>query len=157
MVLPYQRRFDRDVFFIADYDTSGVLKRFVESGHNVNEQSVELLHPNNLVVDNDQNYIVSGITESYGYDTISIFNSKIVANGWDAFSCKLNMGYCYADVMPVASAGQGVVRCPGDTVTIGLPGQAGNYYCWTSNPEGFSSLLPNRLLPQQKLQSTIYR
>lgn len=132
--------FHNSEYFIANYDTSGILKRITKSGQNAGGY----LRPNHLIIDNSNNYIISGLEENWngGTGSYTCFNSNFTTNKTDAFFNKINPDYCYSTVAPIADAGVAKVICSGDSTMIGTVAVSGNYYSW-SGPAGFSSVLPN--------------
>ncbi len=126
-------------FFIFKYDTAGVLKRVVKSGDNGGGE----ITPVNLIIDNSQNCIISGMANNWngGNSSFTAFASTIGTNGHDAFFTKLNPDFCYPTTAPVANAGIDISKCPGESVTIGTAALPKHGYFWTSQPAGFSSTL----------------
>lgn len=136
-------QFYSNEFFIAKYDTSGILRRVTKSGNNGGWLGP--LIPNNLIVDQANNFIVSGSGETWGQNNNSFpcFGNTLTTWGSDAFFTKLNPSYCYNFLPPVANAGPDKISCSGDTVTIGTAAINGNSYSWVSSPAGFTSTLAN--------------
>jgi photosystem II stability/assembly factor-like uncharacterized protein len=136
-------RFYLSEFFVANYDTSGILKRVVRSGQNVGGY----LFPNTLILDNYNNILMSGLTTNNngGNSTFNCFNSILSTNKIDGFFTKLSPSFCYSTNPPIANAGNDLVICQGDSVQIGSNTtniQTNSYY-WTSNPIGFISTQAN--------------
>ena len=130
-------------FFVARYDTSGVLKRIVKSGPNVGGHAV----PNKIIRDNNNNFIIGGMIDGYngGTGTYTVFNSAINTNNHDAFFTKLDPDFCYGSFQPTADAGPDRIKCPADTVMLGVSAGGDNFY-WTSSPAGFTSFLFNPIV-----------
>lgn len=130
-------------FFIARYDTAGVLKRMVKSGNNGGGETI----PVSLITDNNRNILVTGMTSNGngGNNSFTIFTSPVTTRGADAFYAKLNPDFCYPGIPPVANAGIDKSRCAGDTASIGVAA-SGDSYLWTSSPAGFNSTSANPMV-----------
>ena len=126
-------------FFIAKYDTSGILKRITKSGSN--DAWYGTVIPNNLVIDHNNNFITSGIADnpSSGDNSFPCFTSTLNTLGADGFYSKINPAYCYADTPPMADAGADITTCGGDSSVIGTDSVSGNSYSWISKPAGFTA------------------
>jgi hypothetical protein len=131
-------------FFIAHYDTSGMLKKLGRSGQNIGGHLV----PNKVVVDSNGNFIVSGLADNNngGNSSFTAYSNVLNTNKIDGFFIKVNPDFCFSPVSPVANAGVDKVRCSGDTVSLGGTSIAGAYYNWSSYPAGFSSTSSNPLV-----------
>lgn len=130
-------------FFVARYDTSGILKQVAKSGYVPGW--VGSLIPNNLIIDHNQNFIISGTGEKWngGNSFFTCFTSTVTTSGTDGFFSKISPAYCYNIIMPVADAGPDRTKCAGDTTTIGSAAVTGNSYAWASSPAGFTSAVAN--------------
>jgi len=132
-------------FFIAHYDTSGLLNRVIKSGPNFNTYAT----PHALHMDSFNNFIIGCNLEPRGSTSMNLFSipvsipSSQPSARTGAF-IKLNPSYCYSSsAVPVADAGPDRMKCPGDTTRIGVPPTAGNTYYWYNNTSNFSSTLAN--------------
>jgi hypothetical protein len=131
----------KNEFFIAKYDTLGILKRLNRSGQNVYDR----LTIKNLIFDNYNNIIIQGINNSPtdSYYPISFFNQILQFNKTDLFFAKIDSNYCSQEIPLNADAGPDKSICNSQGVSIGVPAVFGNHYYWHSNPPGFESRVAN--------------
>ena len=129
-------------FFIAHYDTSGVLRRIAPSGQNTGGH----INPADIMVDSRGNFLIGGNTDVYngGTRNAGIFGLSLITPPWgDGFFAKLNAGFCTAGSMPTADAGPDKTLCAGDSVSVGAAPTSGYTYYWTSTPAGFTATTAN--------------
>ncbi|RPD41533.1 hypothetical protein [Chitinophaga barathri] len=128
-------------FFVARYDTAGVLKKISKSG-----RSMDLWHvPDHFLNAGENNFLFGGSVRMYYEGPTSMFNMP-VNNPGNVFM-KTNLDFCMDEQPPVADAGMDTAACPGTTVRIGTAQATPGYrYYWTSIPTGFVSREPNPLV-----------
>lgn len=85
-------------FFVAQYDTSGVLIRVAKSGANPGGH----VEPSNIISANNTDFIFAGNTDNYngGEGSFNIFNNRLkVAASMDNFIVKTNYDFCNASII----------------------------------------------------------
>jgi photosystem II stability/assembly factor-like uncharacterized protein len=127
-------------FFLAQYDTSGVLKKLNTSGRNNGGH----LSATRLAIDSKKQVLLGGITDPYngGNSSHQVFGSTIYPDRQDAFYAKLSPDLCTNAGTPLQpDAGRDTSICAGETVTLGRP-VAGITYSWNTVDGSFSSFSP---------------
>ncbi len=143
------REIDPMKLIVAEYTPEGNLKRVESSGSNpyVN------VEPYRMLGDGKGNMLFHLIYGSPGAprSTDTVYNSTMQPTGHSIL--KTNGDLCLEGGFPGASAGPDLSLCALDSVLIGLPGQAGNRYRWTSSLPGFASALSQ---PRVKAENAAY-
>ena len=128
------RTFKEWEFFIVKYDSSGVINRFTSSG----ESKYVSVQIRNLVIDNNNNFLVSAATWNSG-DSVRYFSIPVPTYKREGIFLKLNPDYCIGAALPVADAGEDHTLCKGDSLQIGVAPTGSTTYSWSSRPAGFNS------------------
>jgi hypothetical protein len=129
-------------FFLAKYDTSGVLMKINTSGENFGGH----VTPARLIIDSKKQFVIGGVADNWngGNSKFTLFRDSIATNSIDAFYTKLDADFCSAATTTVyPMAGKDTIVCAGSPVQLGSANANGYHYSWSSKPAGFSASTPS--------------